>query len=292
MGETSLRALLVVNPAAGHRTAKEGDLERAAGILRDAGFALDCAQTAAERPSTADLVRRAISERYDACIVAGGDGTVQAAARELAGSDVVLGILPFGTYMNVAHGLGVPLEPLPAATLIARGHVGRADAGVVHDHLFFETAGIGLDAELVGAARHAERKRWRLALRRMWRYARQGTHRVSITIDGETHTHRVMQILVLNSAYYGWSLPLLPDAKMDDGILDVAVFPRMGRIALVRALIALARNATLPQRPIVYRGARILMSSAVPLAVHADGKVVGALPAEFVCRKGTLRIFV
>jgi diacylglycerol kinase (ATP) len=217
---------------------------------------------------------------------------VQAAARELVGSEVVLGILPFGTYMNVAHGLGVPLEPIPAATVIARGHVGRADVGTVHDHLFFETAGIGLDAELVGAARHAERRRWRRALRRMWRYATQGTHRVSITIDGETHTHRVMQILVLNSPYYGWALPLLPDAVMDDGILDVAVFPRMGRIALIRALIELARNNALPQRPIRYRGAKIVMTCAVPLAVHADGKVVGTLPAAFVCRRGALGVFV
>jgi diacylglycerol kinase (ATP) len=287
-----LRALLIVNPAAGHRTAKDGDLERSVAILRDAGFALDCVETAPERPNTADLARRAVTEQYDACIVAGGDGTVQAAAGELVGSDVALGILPFGTYMNVAHGLGVPLEPIAAATAITRRHVCRADAGTVHDRLFFETAGIGLDAELVGAARHAERKRWRLALRRMWRYARQGTHRVSITIDGETHTHRVMQILVLNSPYYGWALPLLPDAVMDDGILDVAVFPRMGRIALVRALVELARNNALPQRPIRYRGARILMTCAVPLAVHADGKVVGALPAEFVCRRGQLRVFV
>jgi len=281
-----------VNPAAGHRTAKEGDLERAVAILRDAGFALDCIETASERPNAADLARRAVTERYDACIVAGGDGTAQAAAGELVGSEVALGILPFGTYMNVAHGLGVPLEPIAAATVIARGHVGRADVGTVHDRLFFETAGIGLDAELVGAARHAERRRWRLALRRMWRYATQGTHRVSITIDGQTHTHRVMQILVLNSPYYGWALPLLPDAVMDDGILDVAVFPRMGRLALIRALVVLAREDALPQQPIRYRGARMRMTCAVPLSVHADGKVVGALPADFVCRKGALRVFV
>ncbi len=62
---------------------------------------------------------------------------------------------------------------------------------------------------------------------------------MKITIDGETHAHRVMQVLVLNSPYYGWALPLLPDASMEDGKLGVAVFPRMGRIALIQVLISL-----------------------------------------------------
>jgi YegS/Rv2252/BmrU family lipid kinase len=287
-----MRALLIVNPAAGRRTAEEGDLERATGVLREAGFDLATVETGTEHPTPAELARRAVDERYDACIVAGGDGTVQAVAGVLAGTDVVLGILPFGTYMNVAHGLGIPLKPTEAARVIARRDVHRADAGVVHERLFFETAGVGLDAELVGAARHAERGRWRQALRRMWRYATHGTHRVTITVEGKTHTHRVMQILVLNSPYYGWALPLLPEASMEDGTLDVAVFPRMGRFALIRALVALARGDPLPQKPVVYRGARIAMTSQTPITVHADGKIVGALPAEFVCRRGILKVYL
>jgi YegS/Rv2252/BmrU family lipid kinase len=287
-----MRALLIVNPAAGHRTAEDGDLERATEVLREAGFDLHPVETGAEHPTPADLARRAVAERYDACIAAGGDGTIQAVAGVLAGTDVVLGILPFGTYMNVAHGLGVPLKPMDAARAIARQDVHHADAGVVHERFFFETAGVGLDAELVGAARHVEHGRWRHAFRRIWRYATHGTHRVTIEIEGTSHTHRVMQILVLNSPYYGWALPLLPDASMEDGILDVAVFPRMGRFALIRAVVALARGDPLPQRPVRYRGARIAMTSRTPMSVHADGKVVGALPAEFACKRGILKVFI
>jgi len=287
-----VRALLIVNPGAGQRTAKDGDLERAIGVLKDGGVTIETVETGADGPTAEDLARRAVAERYDACIVAGGDGTVQPAARALAGTDVVLGILPFGTHMNIAHGLDIPLEPIDAARVIARGNVHRADGGVVHGRLFFEIAGVGLDAELFGAARNAERGRWRKAFGRMWRYATHGTHRVTITVDGAVHAHHVMQILVLNSRYYGWSLPLLPDASMDDGLLDVAVFPRMGRLALIGVIVALARGAALPQRPVRYRGARIAMTSAAPLTVHADGKVVGPLPAEFVCQPGILKVFV
>jgi diacylglycerol kinase (ATP) len=292
MVEAILRALLVVNPAAGHRTAGPGDLDQAISVLRDAGFAIEVAETAAEHPTSADLARRAVAERFDACIVAGGDGTVAPAAAALIDTDVTLGILPFGSFMNIAHGLGIPLTPIDAAAVIARRSVHRADVGEVHGSLFFETAGVGLDAELFGAARNAERRRWLSAADRVWRYLTHGTHRVRITIDGQTHAHRVMQILVLNSPYYAWALPLLPEGvSMEDGILDVAVFPRMGRIALLRSLISVIRARQLPQKPVRYRGAFISMASDEPITVHSDGRVMGTLPAEFRCRRGALRAF-
>ncbi len=260
-------------------------------ILRDAGFQLDRVETDAGHPTSADLARRAIAEGYDACIVAGGDGTVAPAAAALLGTQVVLGILPFGSFMNIAHGLGLPLTPIDAAAVIARRRPRQVDAGTVQEAVFFETAGVGLDAELFVAARHAERGRWRRAIRRVYRWLVHGTHDVTITIDGASHTHRAMQILVLNSPYYAWALPLLPDASMEDGVLDVAVFPRMGRLALLRSLVAVLRMRPLPERPVRYRGARIGITSTQPLTVHADGVLAGRLPAEFVCRAGALLVF-
>ena len=282
---------MIVNPSAGHRTAGPDDLQHAIQVIRDAGFVVDCVETAPDHPDSADLARRAIAEGYDACIVAGGDGTVAPAAAALLDTDVVLGILPFGSFMNIAHGLGIPLTPIDAAAVIADRNVHRADAGLVHGALFFETAGVGLDAELFGAARNAEKGSWRRALRRVWRWFTHETHRVKITVDGQTHAHRVMQILVLNSPYYGWALPLLPDASMEDGKLDVAVFPRMGRIALLRSVIALLRTRALPQKPVRYTGARIAMTCDEPISVHADGTPAGTLPAEFTCRAGALKVF-
>jgi diacylglycerol kinase family enzyme len=78
---------------------------------------------------------------------------------------------------------------------------------------------------------------------------------------------------------------------MTDGLLDVAVFPRMGRLALVRAFITAWRGGELPTRPVAYRGARIEIASDDPMSVHADGILAGGLPAEFVCRKGALSVF-
>lgn len=287
------RAMLVINPAAGERGEKRepGALERCEAILRDAGFVLDRVETGAESPSSADLARRAVEQGYEACIVAGGDGTVAPAAAALLDTPVVLGILPFGSVMNIAHGLDLPLEPVKAAQVIARRRVQRVDAGDVRGKIFFETAGIGLDAEIFGAARHAERGDWRRALRRALRLLTQQSHRIAITVDGREDRQRALQILVMNSPYYGFALEILPQVSMTDGLLDVAVFPRMGRWTLVRSFITVWRGGKLPARPVVYRGAHIEIGSAHPLSVHADGVLAGSLPAEFVCRKRALSVF-
>jgi diacylglycerol kinase family enzyme len=287
----AMRAMLVTNPAAGERHANPGDLELCEAILESAGFVLDRVETGAESPTSADLARRAIDQGYEVCIVAGGDGTVAPAAAALLDSPVVLGILPFGSVMNIAHGLGIPLEPVKAAEVIAQRRVVRADAGEVRDKIFFETAGIGLDAEMFGAARLAERGDWRRALRRVWRWLTHKSFRVAIDVDGREDRQRALQILVMNSPYYGWSLELLPRVSMTDGLLDVAIFPRIGRWALLASLIAVWRGGKLPVRPLAYRGARIAIASGDPVAVHADGVLAGGLPAEFVCRKGALSVF-
>src|SRR6266508_3000542 len=140
------RAMLIINPVAGERHAKAGDLELCEAILRDAGFVLDIVETGAESPTSADLARRAVEEGYEVCVVAGGDGTVALAAKALLDTAVILGILPFGSVMNIAHGLELPLEPVKAAAVIARRRVRHADAAEVNGRVFFETAGIGLDA--------------------------------------------------------------------------------------------------------------------------------------------------
>lgn len=287
------RAMLVINPAAGERGEKreQGELERCEAILRDAGFVLDRVETGPESPTSAELARRAVERGYEACIVAGGDGTVAPAAAALLDTTVVLGILPFGSVMNIAHGLGLPLEPVKAAQVIARRRVQRADAGDVRGKIFFETAGIGLDAEIFGAARHAERGDWRRALRRGVRLLTQHSYRVAIRVDGREDRQRALQILVMNSPYYGFALEILPRVSMTDGLLDVAVFPRMGRWALMRSFITAWRGGKLPTRPVSYRGARIEIASDDRVAVHADGILAGGLPAEFVCRKGALSVF-
>jgi diacylglycerol kinase (ATP) len=286
-----IRALCIVNPKAGQRHASAEELDAVLRVIRDAGFDLDTRECALPEPTADDLAREAVKAGYEAVIAAGGDGTVQAIAHELLGTDVVLGILPFGSFMNIAKGLDIPLDAAEAARVIASRNVVRADVGEVHGEVFFETAGIGLDAELFGAARAVERGRWRRALTRVWRWARQGSHRLRVvTPDGE-RTVRAYQALVVNSPYYHWSFPVAPGGDMRDGLLEVVLFPRMDRRALIRAMFSLWREGRHDEPPVVLSTTEATVSANVPLPIHADGRLVGTLPATFKVRPGALKVY-
>jgi diacylglycerol kinase (ATP) len=285
------RAMLISNPAAGQKHAQEGDLAECVRLLECAGFELDIRETGSEGPSSADLAEAAVAEGFSIVIVAGGDGTVAPAAMKLLDTDVTLGILPFGSYMNIAHGLGIPMKPIDAARVIVERRVKRADVGEVAGKIFFETCGIGLDADAFGAARLAERRQWGPAFRRVKRWATASPHSVEITVDGKSERHRVMQILIVNSPYYAWALPVMPNADMTDGILDVAIFPRAGRLELIRLMAQIWLNGRPGRPPRVLHGKEIEITSDETVPVHADGQIAGRLPVTVRCREAALRVF-
>lgn len=288
MGE---RALLIVNPGAGKRHAKDGDLAECVRLLTAAGFDIDLRETGTDGPNSADLAKTAIAEGFRVVLVAGGDGTVAPAAIALLETEMTLGVLPFGSHMNIANGLGIPLEPIEAARVIAKRNVKRSDVGEVVGKVFFETCGIGIDADMFGAARLAERGRWGPALRRIMRWATANSYRVEITVDGKAERHRVLQILIVNSPYYGWALPIVPNADMTDGQLDVAIFPRKGRLQLLGWMAQIWRTGRPGKPPRVLRGKVIEIASSEPVPVHADGQIAGRLPVTARCREGALRVF-
>jgi len=285
------RAVLIVNPAAGQRHAEDGDLAECVRLLTAAGFEIDRRDTGPEGPTSADLAQSALAEGFRVVLVAGGDGTVAPAASALLGSEATLGILPFGSFMNIANGLGIPLKPIDAARVIAERRVKRSDVGEVAGKIFFETCGIGIDADIFGAARLAERGRWGPAFRRIVRWATANTHRVEITVDGKTESHRVLQILIVNSPFYGWALPIVPSADMTDGVLDVAIFPRKGRLELIRWMATIWHTGRPGRPPRLLRGKVIEIASSEAVPVHADGQIAGRLPVTVRCCEGALRVF-
>jgi diacylglycerol kinase (ATP) len=285
------RAILIVNPAAGQRHAEDGDLADCVRLLAAAGFDIDRRETGTDGPTSADLAKGALAEGFRVVLVAGGDGTVAPAAIALLGSEATLGILPFGTYMNIANGLGIPLKPIDAARVIAQRNVKRSDVGEVAGKVFFETCGIGIDADMFGAARLAERGRWGPALRRVVRWATANSHSVEISVDGKAERHRVLQILVVNSPYYGWALPVVPNADMTDGVLEVAIFPRKGRLDLFKWMATIWHTGRPGKPPRVLRGKVIEIASREAVPVHADGQIAGRLPVTVRCCEGALRVF-
>src|SRR2546429_8347445 len=104
--------------------------------------------------------------------------------------------------MNNAKRHGNPHKPIRAARVIAERKGKRSDGGEVAGKVFFETGGIGIDADMFGAARLAERGRWGPAFRRIARSATANTHRVESTAAGKTERHRGLQTPIADAPWY------------------------------------------------------------------------------------------
>ena len=284
------RALAIVNPAAGGGTAR-ADVDAVLGELRGRFETIDVVETGVEHPTAAELGEQGVRGGYDAVLVAGGDGTVGNAARALVGTQVVLGILPFGTYMNIARAVGIPRDDRRAAAqVIVDGSVRAIDVGQVGETLFFEAAGIGMDADAFTAGRAIQRGDRGFAMAALGAFIRRRGVRVRIDVDGRVRTHRILQAVVSNGPWYGWGFEVAPGARVDDGKLDLVVFGD-NKLRVIREMIAAAIDRDRPARGRRYRGARITLSATRELAVHADGVVIGSLPQTFVAKPQALKVY-
>lgn len=242
--------------------------------------------------------RQAVNAGACTVIAYGGDGTVRAVASGLEGSDVALGILPMGTGNLLARNLGLPLSDHERAVAIALGSserridVGIAEVDVSGEdqdplrETFLVMAGLGFDAEVMASVEPALKQRvgW-------WAYVVTGARRLrgrttAVVLqldDAEPVRSRVRSVIIGNCGELTGGLALLPDARMDDGWLDVVVVaPR--RIvqwgAVVFTVLSRARlQKVVPQtgRTVVrhYRCQRLEIRAEKPLAVQLDGDPVG-----------------
>jgi YegS/Rv2252/BmrU family lipid kinase len=282
------RALLLVN-----RGARRGrqPVDQAVAVLREAGIAVD--QRILGRAGAYGIDSLS---GYDSLIVGGGDGTLNAAAPAVAGRPITLGILPLGTGNDLARSLGIPLDPIGAARVIAAGHARAVDLGEINGRLFWNVASIGLSVDLAQALSAQTKRRWgRLgyviaALRTL---PRMRPFSAEIIYGGETHRVRTVQVAVGNGRHYGGGMTIDEAASLDDGVLHVyslevehwwqllLLLPafRSGRLA------SCANVRTFTCRELELRTRR-------PKRVNTDGEITAHTPARFHVLRRAARVYV
>jgi diacylglycerol kinase (ATP) len=282
-----VRALLVHNPAAGGGRPPRllaAVLER----LRGSGVEVDTHRTA-----SLDDARRAAREAaasYTAVVAMGGDGTVGACAAGLgeAGPSgrAALGLIPAGGGNDIARNLGLPFaDPLAAAALLATLAPRRVDLVRAGERLFLNSAGAGFDSE---ASRFANQRlakappRLRyigamLAELALWRPAG-----FRITLDGRQIEARGWLVAIGNGQSYGGGMRIAPDARLDDGLLDVVVIGELSKLAFLATFPKIYSGRHVEHPAIdVWRAARVELDADRPLAVHLEGELAGTVPVTF-----------
>lgn len=272
------RAVVIINPLSGHGR-YENQIRDHAALAREV---LGKHQIEAEvRPTTgpgdARLFARDAVESGVALVIAwGGDGTVNEAAGALIHTGVPLAIVPAGSGNGLASDLGVPFDPRAALELAATASPFAIDAGQVDDCLFFNIAGVGVDAVI--AARFGERgirKRGPLAYVQLStiELLRYRAQTYSLTIDGEPFEHRALLLAIANGRQYGNRMLIAPGARLDDGLLEVVIVEDLSLLGIAWRLPALLRGTLKPHRGVAMRAARemqIRAEGAIPF--HVDGE--------------------
>ena len=210
--------------------------ERAAAVLSEHNWDVRLIQTCGG-PEITDIAIDAVNENRDAVFIAGGDGSVNLSVAGLAGSETALGVLPAGTTNVWAQELGLPgltytrwMALEESARRLVRGTLHKVDVGYCNERPFLMWSGVGLDGFIVH--RLEPRSRWEKHFSvvsygaRAVRYASlwSGLNLHAVVDDKQISGRYIMAVISNIHLYAGGMAEISPQARLDDGIMDLWLF--------------------------------------------------------------------
>jgi YegS/Rv2252/BmrU family lipid kinase len=286
---------IIVNPLSGGVGPAEGRrrAERAAAVLTAADVAGDVFLTES-RGHARDLAAAAVKRGARIVVAWGGDGTVNEVATSLVGTATALGVVPSGSGNGLARELGVARRPERALADALAATPRSIDAGELGGRLFVNVAGIGFDA-LVAACfdrDHGGRRGLatyaRITWREMWRYEPR-----DYCVDGAV-LRRALLVTLANTGQWGSGARIAPDARPDDGRLDLVAFEESSRLSAIATIPRLFLGTFSTARGVSTRRIELVaIECDRPMAFHVDGEPAqGGTRLEASVRPAALRVAV
>lgn len=300
-----MRAVVIHNPSSGVNS-HDSPLQAALNELRARDWDIVERETRAGGDATR-FARAAAEEHFDAAFAVGGDGTVNEVLNGLLDSRTALGVLPLGTANVWALEMGLPLNDMArAAALQANAPTRAIDVGIArggkNDDAFSPRAfllfcGAGFDASVIREveAQRAVKRKWGklffilVGLRQAIQYRGR---RISVTVDGKTIKRRVLLALTSNAQLYGALVRMPPDARIDDGLLDVTLLHGENALHTAWHFVRLGMGFYKQQPDIEHVRGREIEIRGATLPVHVDAEPVGATPLHIHIQARAVRVLV
>jgi len=185
-----------------------------------------------------EQAQRALEEGAELLFVWGGDGTVRRCVDTLAGTDTSLAVVPAGTANLFATNLGIPIDIAGAVAVGLRGHHRRLDVGRFEGERFAVMAGAGFDAAMIRGADELKERMGRAAY--LWSGSRNLGNEgfgAEIEVDGtDWYEGRTTCILLGNLGNVVGGVRVFPDARPDDGLLELGIVTAEGLLQWTRTL--------------------------------------------------------
>jgi YegS/Rv2252/BmrU family lipid kinase len=267
------RVAVVFNPATGGGKGEERKRDTQA-ALEGAGLDVLWLETTREDPGQGQTAK-AVAEGVDLVMAQGGDGTVMACVTGLAGTEVPLAVLPGGTGNLLATNFDIPADLEGAVEVALDGDRVRLDVAALDDDRFVVMGGVGFDAAMLRDAdpRLKERLGAVAYVLSGARHLRRRATRFRLALDDRPPVERTGQgVLVGNLGRLQGGLPVMPDARPDDGLLDVAVLRTRTLLDwLTLAVRVLARRPGRDPQLELFQARRVEISCDRPQPVERDG---------------------
>lgn len=271
----SRKILFIINPIAGVRPKDE-----IPALIREVFASAEECETDIRFTEYAghasELARVAVAREYDTVVAIGGDGTINETGRSLVGTKVKFGIVPMGSGNGLARHMQLPLNLNHALESIREGHAEAVDYATVNDHIFFCTAGIGIDAKV--SAKFAESgKRGPITYLRSF---------IELLNDYEPSTYvihtddgrvkeKAFLIAIGNASQWGNNAFITPHASMQDGMLDISLVKPVPMIEIPRMAMQLfTRQLDTNPHVLSFRSTHFRIIMPHPDVVHVDGEPI------------------
>jgi len=291
---------IIINPNAG----SAGDLEAVKAALAERPGTEICVSE--KKGDAEELAREAVRRGVRTVVAAGGDGTLNEVlnglSEDFAGGPgrVRLGLLPLGTGNDFARSIGVPADLAAALGHLDAGRTQRIDVALASfqdGQRYFLNMSAGGFSSLVSEKAHEAKDRWGpLAYMRgaVDALPELEAFEATITLSGaETIRMEIYNLVISNGRYVAAGIPVAPQAKLDDGLLDVMIAPATAipNLALLIPQVLLGRH--LNSDLLLFRKAtRIEIDSTPPMTFNVDGEILNQEPALFELLPRALEVVV
>jgi diacylglycerol kinase (ATP) len=283
------RIAVAVNPTAAQGAHREYG-HRLVEALRATGRTVDEISTDSYA-HLEGLARDAVAAGVDALIVVGGDGTAQLGTNVCANTKTPLGILPSGTGNDTAEGiLGMPIGDVDAAIRRLIDSLDKPtrhiDAGLMSwkggKRWFCSTMSAGFDALVNETVNNLAFPKGpsRYTVGMLIELAKLKPIRYTVTIDGVATTEEGILTTIANNSQYGGGMKICPEAKPDDGLLDLMMIRPLSRFDFIRIYPRVFKGTHVTDPRVVIRQGKKFRLESPKLTAYSDGERIAPLPMD------------
>ncbi len=230
-----------------------------------------------DNDSVEQMVGKALAKNFDIIVAAGGDGTINQVASQLAGTEKLMGIIPMGSGNGFARHNGIPMNTEKALQLLNRPTLKKVDTVLINNQRYVNVAGIGFDAHIgylfATAASRGFKTYTKIVMKELSSFKPEN---YTLTIDGKEYQEDAFLISVTNGSQWGNNATIAPHASTRDGLMDVVVmkpfkFYDVPQLALQMFSKSIDKN----KRILSFKASNVVIQRNNKGAVHFDGE-----PAE------------